>query len=312
MSSRESSVVVTPNSNIQPAFHHKAIYQNRCSYSLQGSQQLSSHSNNLFSPPQETWQPNISYTMITPGTQPPDNILTTHDTMSPAVTAPWSPLDAAIAAAAAGATTWNYTSGLESFENNPDVSNYTQWCAVEQSENPWPSSSSLLSSTQNTTMPPQVQYESFLAYKHPEVTQSQSFAEMGMTAEMSYYPTAAQIMETPIHPAFVTNVEALRQAVATTNIPDSVMLNSQQAIGVVNPSAQFRSDPYSHHASSHRLVAKTKQAPRGGRVGPLTSSQREKVEDMRNYGACWRCRKYKKPVCLCPPFHMNITESFLV
>jgi hypothetical protein len=32
------------------------------------------------------------------------------------------------------------------------------------------------------------------------------------------------------------------------------------------------------------------------RQGPLSVEQRQKADDMRYYGACWRCRRYKKPV----------------
>lgn len=34
------------------------------------------------------------------------------------------------------------------------------------------------------------------------------------------------------------------------------------------------------------------------RQGPLSVEQRQKADDMRYYGACWRCRRYKKPVRL--------------
>ena len=310
MSGTESPVT-NPNlrDHMNSAFHHKAIYQPRYSYPLQECQSTSTsspsinalhHSNNLFSPQHETWPSNISYTTTT-DVPPSDLAFCTHDTTAPAVPATWSPQNVL------DTTAWNYTPGLEPFTNTTDLSNYTQWRTVEQSsENLWPSSSLLPTQPlQSTTMPIQVpyRYESFFAYKRPDATQSQPFTEMGITAEMTYpavYPTAAQILETSIHPTF-DNVEAV--ATSIPDIADPVILNSaaaKQAISVVNPKAQqVRSDPCSH-ASPHSAVAKTKSAPKGGRVGPLTLSQREKVEDMRNYGACWRCRKYKKPVCLCP------------
>lgn len=41
-------------------------------------------------------------------------------------------------------------------------------------------------------------------------------------------------------------------------------------------------------------TAQNQLAPR--RQGPLSTAQRQKADDMRYYGACWRCRRYKKPV----------------
>lgn len=34
-----------------------------------------------------------------------------------------------------------------------------------------------------------------------------------------------------------------------------------------------------------------------GRTGPLSQTTREKSVSLREYGACWRCKKYRKPVC---------------
>lgn len=44
-------------------------------------------------------------------------------------------------------------------------------------------------------------------------------------------------------------------------------------------------------------------APR--RRGPLTQAQRDKADDTRYYGACWRCRRYKKPVS-----YRSLTSGF--
>jgi hypothetical protein len=44
----------------------------------------------------------------------------------------------------------------------------------------------------------------------------------------------------------------------------------------------------------HRGADSQAVVPR--RSGPLSTAQRQKADDMRYYGACWRCRRYKKPV----------------
>ena len=60
-----------------------------------------------------------------------------------------------------------------------------------------------------------------------------------------------------------------------------------------------------------RNVRSRSAAPRGisgakitkvskGRSKPLSPGAKAKAEDMRYYGACWRCRKYKKPVTPSP------------
>jgi hypothetical protein len=56
---------------------------------------------------------------------------------------------------------------------------------------------------------------------------------------------------------------------------------------------------------SHMIAAKssksskprfTKQARSTRRIGPLNAVTRMKADEMRSVGACWRCKKYKKPV----------------
>lgn len=40
-----------------------------------------------------------------------------------------------------------------------------------------------------------------------------------------------------------------------------------------------------------------KRKPRTQRRGPLSAAARDKADSMRMLGACWRCRRYRKPVC---------------
>jgi hypothetical protein len=54
--------------------------------------------------------------------------------------------------------------------------------------------------------------------------------------------------------------------------------------------------------ASHRKAPKKPKTTR--RSGPLDARVREKAEEMRDIGACWRCRKYKKPVCMLYIFHL--------
>ena len=54
-------------------------------------------------------------------------------------------------------------------------------------------------------------------------------------------------------------------------------------------------------SAAPRGVSRTKIAKVSkGRSKPLSPGAKAKAEDMRYYGACWRCRKYKKPVSFVP------------
>jgi hypothetical protein len=44
------------------------------------------------------------------------------------------------------------------------------------------------------------------------------------------------------------------------------------------------------------------------RAGPLNEHTRRKADEMRDVGACWRCRKYKKPVSVCSMFGLSFTD----
>lgn len=55
--------------------------------------------------------------------------------------------------------------------------------------------------------------------------------------------------------------------------------------------------PQATRALQRKIIkeeSKSSNLPRPRRRGPLDSATRDKVEEMRDLGSCWRCRKYKK------------------
>lgn len=278
------------------------------------------HNHNPFSPDHESWQSsNLSYRSLSDvSPQLISNIpFTPHRTGSPVVTSSWCPQDAIETA------TWSEAPGIAPFVTTIEPG-YIDWTPIDQITTPW--SATLSDSFQSpisiapvsvavpapTPVPAPAPYrqQSFWAYKPQGIIESPAYAGMEMNAEIPYptiyTTTSPQITSPLIHPAFQTNpavVSDLSRVIMTAEfqtVDENSLPMSKQSISSTRTQPQLRLNTSSTNNNTHHhlpgAISKKKTTPKGGRVGPLTITQREKVEDMRTYGACWRCRKYKKPV----------------
>ena len=133
------------------------------------------------------------------------------------------------------------------------------------------------------------------SYK-PEATQPLS-ADM---ASSSLHATALSPRELALN--FAATSSMMSQAFPASAPVVPPVVNPHTPASATNPAPPATSNerPPAVKSSRPERVKRNRagqaQAVVPRRQGPLSTAQRQKADDMRYYGACWRCRRYKKPV----------------
>ena len=155
---------------------------------------------------------------------------------------------------------------------------------------------------------------------------SQTIAYAGWDTEEMPYPVIYTNVRVP-SPEEQRRISPIESNVADTEALERVARRSQppseytelasaseiqQAWKASRPKKGTKSAVSRQTAKPSSALTKIAKSQKQSRTGPLSEAQRQKADDMRYFGACWRCRKYKKPVSIVgqPLFHK--TKQFKV
>lgn len=157
----------------------------------------------------------------------------------------------------------------------------------------------------------QTSRSSLVGYRPHRLATSQpiSYPSLDTSVEVNYpvvYPSARtpspkpQRRVSPVQ-SNVADVESLERVVNQQHPPSedaepASTSEIRQALADSRLRKGARSTVQRQSLRPNSTLTKIAKSQKQGRIGPLSVAQRQKADDMRYFGACWRCRKYKKPV----------------